>query len=127
MAQQVFYVDLSLNPEVDSTGDISTEINIDAIKQSLRMMLDTTRGSRIFTPEYGARIKGFLFEPFDTSVAERIGLEIKETISNFEPRVSLINVNVEMDFNKTSYDIQVVYRINNTEVIDVFKVTLEKL
>jgi len=82
MPEEIFYTDLPLNPTVNSQGDLSSVTNREAIKQSLRMMLDTGRGTRIFAPDYGCRVKAFLFEPFETSTAERLGTEIRETIQN---------------------------------------------
>lgn len=125
--QQIFYRDLSLDPSVDSQGDIGTVTNKEAIKQSLYMLINTNKGTRIFQPNYGCRIKGFLFEPFDSSVATQIGKELEETIKNYEPRVQLIKISVDMDDRTTSYNISVVYRINNTEEADFVKVTLEKI
>lgn len=127
MAEEIFYNDLSLNPTVNSQGDLSSVTNREAIKQSLRMMMDTSRGSRVFSPDYGCRVKAFLFEPFETSTAERLGREIRETIQNYEKRVQLVTINVEMDWDATSYVVNIVYRIINTEQVDAFKVTLEKL
>lgn len=123
----IFYRDLSLDPTVDSMGDISTVTNLDSIKQSLIMMLNTAKGTRIFLPDYGCRVKGFLFEPFDQNTATQIGTEIQETIKNYEPRVDIISINVNMLNQTTTYEIQVTYRVVNTQITDSFKITLDKL
>jgi phage baseplate assembly protein W len=127
MAEQIFYRDLSLNPTVNSEGDIATVTNRDSIKQALKMLLNTGKGSRIFMPDYGCRIRGFLFEMFDETTAKRLGNEIQETIKNYEPRVEILNVTVDMLFASSSYDVSVLYRIVNTNVVDSYKVSLEKL
>lgn len=127
MAEQIFYRDLPLNPTVTSQGDISDVTNRDSIKQALKMLLNTGRGSRIFLPEYGCRVRGFLFEPFDTHTAQRLGTEITEAIKNYEPRVEILSVNVEMEMAAASYNVDVLYRIVNTQVVDSYQVSLEKL
>ncbi len=127
MAEEIFYRDLPLNPTINSEGDISTVTNADSIKQSLLMIVNTSRGSRPFLPQYGARIKAFLFEPFDNTTAQRLGNEIEETLKNYETRIQILSINVSMIQKTTSYDVAVVYRIVNTQVVDSFKVTLEKL
>jgi len=123
----IFYRDLPLNPTIASNGDLSTVNNKESIKQSVRMLLNTARGTRIFSPTYGARIRGFLFEPFDENTASRIGEEIRETIENFEPRIVLIDINVIMNIQTTSYDVEVVYQLANTNEQDEIQLTLEKL
>lgn len=127
MPEEIFYRDLPLDPTTNSEGDISSVTNKESIKQSLRMIIDTARGSRIFAPDYGCRIKAFLFEPFDETTANRIGQELEETLKNYEPRVQILSINVGMVLKNSSYDVSVVYRIVNTQVIDGFKVSLEKL
>lgn len=123
----IYYQDLSLDPKINSSGDISTVINKDSIKQSIRLLLNTPKGSRIFLPEYGCRVKAFLFEPFDESTAKRLGEEIQEAIQNYEPRIEILNINVNMKWDTTEYTVVMVYRLANTQTLDTLNVTLEKL
>jgi phage baseplate assembly protein W len=125
--QPVYYEDLSLDPQVLSDGNISTETNEKSIKQGLRMLINTGRGTRIFLPDYGCRIKSFLFQPFDETTANQIGLEIEETLRNYEKRIEVLNVTVEIDWKTSEYNISVVYRVVNTQTISVEKFNLEKL
>lgn len=123
----IYYEDLSLDPLINSEGNVSTVLNEKSIKQSLLMIIETARGSRIFSPDYGCRIKGFLFEPFDEATGKQIGLEIEETLRNYERRIEVVNINVNMDWKLTSYDINVIYRVKNTQTVDIINVKLEKL
>jgi len=125
--KDIYYEDLSLNPIINSEGNISTVTNEKSVKQSLYMIINVARGSRIFLPDYGCRIKGFLFEPFDETTAKQLGIEIEETLKNYEPRVEIVNVNVDMDWKTTIYNIQVVYRLTNTQKLDTLSVKLDKL
>lgn len=125
--KDIYYEDLSLDPVINSEGDITSVTNEQSIKQSLYMIINIAKGTRIFLPEYGCRIKGFLFEPFDQTTATRLGTELEETIQNYEPRVQVVTVQVVMDWKKYAYDVSVVYRINNTQNLDAIKVSLDKL
>lgn len=128
MAQQdIYFSDLSLNPIINSQGDISTVTNKESVKQSINMILGTARGSRIFLPNYGSRVKAFLFEPFEESTATRLGAEIEETLKNYEPRIDILNINVNMDWNTYQYDVTIAYRLKNTQLADIQRFTLEKL
>lgn len=124
---RIFYKDLPLDIQVTSTGDISEVVNSDSIKQALNMIVETARGTRVFYPEFGARIKAFLFEPFDETTARRMGEELQSTITNFERRVKLLNVDVQMSFEDNSYDIAVVYQVITTGEVDTLQVSLERL
>jgi phage baseplate assembly protein W len=127
MADLIFFKDLALDITVNSQGDISDVVNAESIKQGLRMMIDTARGSRIFLPDYGCRVRAFLFEPFDEDTARRIGEELQNTIKNYEKRIQLLNLQVQMDFNDNSYEINVIYKIIATNQIENLDVTLERL
>jgi phage baseplate assembly protein W len=127
MPDEIFFRDLPLDPSVNSEGDLSSVTNRESIKQSLRMMLNTGKGTRIFMPDYGCRIRGFLFEPFDSTTARRMGEEVQEAIKNHEPRIEILNINVDMIVKDNSYEMSVSYRIVNTQVVDALKVTLERL
>jgi len=127
MATQIYYQDLPINPDVNSSGDLSSIQNIDSIKQSIYMILNTPKGTRIFMPDYGSKIKTFLFEPFDETTATRIGTDAEESLKNWETRITIISINVVMDSDSTSYDVQVIYQIANTQQVDSVSVSLEKL
>lgn len=127
MADLIFYKDLPLDITVNSQGDISDVVNSDSIKQGLKMMVDTGKGTRIFLPDYGCRIRAFLFEPFDEQTARRLAEEIQNTINNYEKRIQLLNLNVEMDFAGNSYSVSVIYRIIATNQVDKVDVSLERL
>jgi phage baseplate assembly protein W len=124
---QVFFSDLPLDISVASNGDINLVTNKAAISQSLRMLINTARGSRVFASNYGCRIRGFLFEPFDESTAKRIGEELRETIINYERRIKLLDINVIMNDKETSYDVEVSYQIVNRNETETLVVTLEKV
>jgi len=124
---RIFYKDLPLDIKITSTGDISEVVNADSIKQALNMIVETARGTRVFYPEFGARIKSFLFEPFDETTARRLGEELQSTIINFERRIKLLNLDVQMDFTEGSYEIEVVYQIITTGEVDTLQVSLERL
>lgn len=126
-SDNIYYEDLDLNPILNSNGDVSTVKNGNSIKQAMTLLLNTPKGSRIFSPDYGCRIRGFLFEPFDESTAKQIGVEIQEAITNYENRIEIVNLQVTMDWKTYSYNIDILYRVINTQYVDNLTITLEKL
>ena len=54
-----FTKDLAVNPV---TGDLARIIDEEAVKESLKNLLLTDRGERLFQPEVGSDIRATLFE-----------------------------------------------------------------
>ena len=94
-ARESLYSDFDLsfiaNP---NNGDITIKKDIDAIKQSVKNLILTNKHERPFQPLLGSRIQGMLFELASPFITLDIQDEIKMTIENHEPRVSLEDVAV---------------------------------
>tara|TARA_R110000851_G_scaffold78053_3_gene172194 strand:+ start:3451 stop:3819 length:369 start_codon:yes stop_codon:yes gene_type:complete len=98
-----------LNPV---TKDVIADIDDQAIRSSMMGLILTNRGERPFLPLVGSNIKNYLFENSNSSTRFDIARDISETLNNFEPRVSVINVEVnddEIDNNK--FKVKIYYRI----------------
>jgi phage baseplate assembly protein W len=85
--------------------------NGNAIARSVRNIVMTLPGEKPFNPNFGSKVSGLLFENVDNITAAVIADEIKESIRNYEPRVSLRNVEVFPDFDNNSFDAIVKYDI----------------
>lgn len=94
----IFFKDLPLDftPHPVS-GDVRPITNETAIKRSLSNLIKTKRGTRPFYPEYGSNISKYLFESDSPFARHNIKQELIETISRFEPRVSVKNISVDTD------------------------------
>ena len=128
MAKSDFgYIDLSFNPGINNLGDITTVTDRQAIKQSLTNIVNTGRGQRLMEPNFGAGVERFLFEPLDERTGMDIGKAIEYNIKTYEPRITLISVNVKIDWVNNGYDISVRYSINDLQDTDFLEVKLEKI
>lgn len=77
-----------------NTGDAGLKKDVAAIKQSVLNILLTNHGEKPFRPIFGANLRAYLFENFDP-VQEAIIKSVVETaLINYEPRVSVTNVEV---------------------------------
>lgn len=118
--------DLSFNRN-PLTNDIAVKTDINAINQSLRSLLNTNYYERPFQPRIGSNIKRILFEPADSITIADLKQAIRDTISNYEPRVNLFEVVIEDQSERNSYLVRVVYNINNREEPVSLAVILERL
>jgi phage baseplate assembly protein W len=74
---------------------------IDDIKESILIILDTIPGERIMQPEFGSNLKRLVFEKNDESLKGLIHEAIDKALLNFEPRINFISTEIiehEEDF-----------------------------
>lgn len=65
---------------------------LDDIRESIYLILETFPGERIMQPEFGCYLKRLVFEKIDNSLAVRINETIGNALLYFEPRVKFHNV-----------------------------------
>ena len=105
-----FLIDLDPHP---NTLDIVRTTNDNAVKRSIRNLLQTDRYERLMQPKIGSHIRKMLFEPMSDITAEQIRKYCVETIGNFEPRARVIDVNIEMDEPNLTYRVYVFFFVIN--------------
>ena len=93
------------------TNDILTITNVTSINRSLRNLVLTLNGERPFNSLLGTQLSASLFEILDTRITSSIESEIRNVISNFEPRIEINNINVSPDFDQDLYDVLVDYNV----------------
>ena len=76
------------------TNDITVIKNENAIKRSVRNLVQTIPKERFFNSILGTDIRGSLFDFVDFGTASVIERQIQTTIENFEPRVENLNIEV---------------------------------
>jgi phage baseplate assembly protein W len=95
------------------TGDVARKTGDAAIIQSLKGLLSTGAYERLWQPRIHSRLQEHLFEPIDTITGSAIEAEIRTTISQFEPRVDLIEVNASPDYDSNGYNVTMSFFIVN--------------
>ena len=91
--------------------DIIVLKNENAIARSIRNIVFTEPGEKIFAPNFGSRITQSLFDNIDYINASAIRDEIRTSIENYEPRVELDDVIVEPNFDNNEFNVTIVYTI----------------
>jgi phage baseplate assembly protein W len=106
------------------TNDLMVAKDFTAIKNSVRNLIMTTPSERFFNPTIGSRLSEQLFEPVDIITVNNIKEEITRTINNFEPRVALNNVIVNITYEEDGYDVLIDYSVvglpEKTDTIELF-------
>ena len=110
------FKDLSMTFQANPlNADLIGLKNENAIARSVRNIVMTIPGEKPFNENFGSRISGLLFENVDNITATAISDEIRESITNYEPRVSLTSVVVNPNFDNNSFDAIVTYNIIGAE------------
>ena len=111
------FKDLSMTFQANPlNNDLIGLKNANAIARSVRNIVMTIPGEKPFNQNFGSRISGLLFENVDNITATAISDEIRESVTNYEPRVSLTSVVVNPNFDNNSFDAIVKYNIIGAEV-----------
>lgn len=111
------FTDLDLNFFAHPvTKDVTTKIDEQAIKSSVRNLILTSNYEKPFHPEIGSPLKSLLFEPATPLLPILIEKSIHRTIDNFEPRVQLTSVTADLSEDTNSVYVTVEFVIHNTSV-----------
>jgi phage baseplate assembly protein W len=82
-------------------------VNQQAIRRSIRNLVQTIPTERFFNPILGSDVRQSLFEFVDFGTASVIRDQILNTISNFEPRVNDVDVQVDPRPDENEFEIAI--------------------
>tara|TARA_B000000609_G_scaffold140588_1_gene118949 strand:+ start:139 stop:540 length:402 start_codon:yes stop_codon:yes gene_type:complete len=98
------------------SGDLIALKNENAIARAVRNIVLTTPGEKLFDPDFGSSVSEILFENVDDITAVSIQDEIKSSLQNYEPRVEIIDVIVDPNFDENQFDVVITYRIVGVDI-----------
>ena len=111
------FKDLSMSFKFNPlSGDLIALKNENAIARAVRNIVLTTPGEKFFDPDFGSSVGEILFENVDDITAVSIRDEIRSSLSNYEPRVELIDVEVDPNFDENQFDVLITYRIIGVDI-----------
>lgn len=106
------FKDLSMTFQVNPLNyDLIALKNETAIARSLRNLVLTAKGERFFNPSLGSGVSRLLFDNIDNFTAREIKSEVEYTINTFEPRVRLIDVVVNPNYDDNEFNVTITYQI----------------
>ena len=111
-----------------SDNDISKITDVEAVKRSIRNLVQLNVYDKPFHPEVSGGVREMLFENMTPLISTIIARQIEDVIENFEPRARLVSVRALPDFDRNAYEVQVAFYVVNTptELVDL-TVMLERL
>lgn len=118
-----FHKDLSQNP---ISEDLALKRDEDAVKESIKNLILTDKGERLMQPLVGGNIRAMLFENNTPANIKIIQEQIKTTISEYEPRATLIDVTVQSAIDENTINVTIYFYINNNEQPITLTIFLER-
>ena len=107
--------------------DILTRKNVDAVKTSIQNLILTKNYERPFHPEIGSQVMSLMFENMVPSTIAAIEKSIRNTITKFEPRANLIEVNIVDKSDLNAIDIEVIFSLNNVSLPVTVTTTINRV
>ena len=108
-------ISLSFSPH-PVTKDLPVLINERAVVRSVRNLVETIPTERFFNSDIGTDIRGSLFETFSRETLVTIEDQIRDTIGNFEPRVSNLQIEASSRPDDNTFNVKVIFDIAGLNV-----------
>ena len=110
------YKDISLSFDPHPiTKDLPVIKNANAIRRSVRNLVQTIPGERFFNPILGSSVYDSIFDLADFGTSSLIESEIVTTIENFEPRVANVRVRVDPRYDLNNFDVTIFFDVVGQE------------
>lgn len=123
------YNDLPYDLVRDEFNDVDLLEDLDSIRQSIRTIILTKIGTRTRyqNPLFGSGVADLLFEKINVFTLSRVDEEISLAISNWEPRVSVLAVDVDINPDRNELTVQINFRVINLDITDTITINLAVL
>ena len=99
------FVDVHLDFNNPIQRDIVADYDGQAVANSLANLFNTIPGQNLLNPEYGLNLIQYVFEPATETTGRLIGNHILDNVTNFEPRVTIQNVNITLNKDEQTFTI----------------------
>jgi phage baseplate assembly protein W len=132
------YTPLKVQPEIFSDfftnlethpikKDFVRHTNEEAVKRSIKNLLLTKRGDRLFQNTLGSDVTAMMFELASTATDQVLESYIHTTIANYEPRAHVIEVQVTSDPDEHTVYATIVFSVINKQEPVILELILNRI
>ena len=118
-------IDCTFTPK-PTTGDIYKKTDAAAVRQAVKNLLMTDRGSIPFRPYYGGNLEGMLFALSTELEEDDIEDAIRLAIKNNEPRAEVREVTALFNEDTYSLSVRLVFAVVNTPKVVTMDLTIAR-
>jgi phage baseplate assembly protein W len=95
-----------------ANGSIVASEGEEKIRESILIILGTSKGERVMRPEFGCGINDLVFEVNSTATTTLVAFHVKEALQKWEPRIEVLNVFVSPDeVKREQLNIEIDYEV----------------
>jgi len=106
------YVDIDLDFSRNVvTGDVTQVVDVNAVKRSVKNLVQTNFYERPFQPELGCGVREMLFENFTPMTGIFLKRKIEEVLVNYEPRISLNQITLDDDVDNNRLVVNIYFYV----------------
>ena len=122
------FKDLNLDFQQNTaTKDIQKLTDVEAVKRSVRNLINTNHYEKPFHPEIGSNLRAMLFELMTPQMNHVITKQIENLINNYEPRCRLVQVHTQPMIDRNGYACQISFYVQNHPDPVIVESFLERL
>ena len=97
------------------TGLVASVQHEEDIRQSIRIILETTPGERVMRPNFGCGIHEMVFDALDSTAIQRVRSIVEESLRRCEARIDVLEVTVEeTPAEQGRLIVEIEYRVRKT-------------
>jgi len=109
------------------TNDVNRLTDVEAVKRSVRNLIQTNHFERPFHPEIGGNVRALLFEPMSPLTALNLQRKVEEVLNNFEPRIKLVQIIARPDIDGNRYQLSISFYVIGIPTAVTVETFLERL
>ncbi len=107
-------VDSNGRPRLNADGSLKLSQYEESVRESIWIVLGTAKGERVMRPEFGCGIYDLVFEVNSASTAGLVAQAVRDALLYFEPRIDVLDVQVEAEGSKGVLLISIDYQVRAT-------------
>ena len=95
-------------------GDVALAVDEEDVREAVRLILETEPGERVMRPDFGAGLRGLVFDPINTTTLALVRHRVEEALTAWEPRIDVDRVIAVADQESAEVKIELDYRMRAT-------------
>jgi uncharacterized protein len=103
--------------QIGARGGIHQSTGVQKIEESIQIILGTQYGERLMRPTFGCNLKSLVFAPNNDATANLARYYVEDGLSQWEPRIDVLDVLVENDNQNGLLIIEINYRLHSTQQV----------
>jgi phage baseplate assembly protein W len=103
---------------ITPSGGVDVAAGVRKLEQSMRLILTTYPGERAMRPEFGSRLRDYVFAPTTPAVLAELAGVVRSALERWEPRAEIVGVEAYPRPEQPSHVlIDIAYRVRDEDEV----------